>query len=396
MQNPSNERHDSWLGSIARATAWAPVLLAVAACGNGARDYEEATASPLELPAREILDAHHARQEFPGAVMALSDPALGDVLVTSGTTQPGPDGSPVDSDVPWVIGSATKMFVAVVVLQLAEEGKLDLDASIEDHFPALPRASDITSRELLQHTSGLNEYLASPTVLSDAQRAWSPDELIDVAVGLGPVAEPGSGHHYANTNYIVLGELIAQLSGHPWYEEVRHRILVPLDMQHTHYAGEELAPPMGPGYAIEDGHFVDYTTRVHASVGGAAGALQSTAPDLIRFARALRDGSLLDQQRQTEMQAFVPGEPRGYVGHEYGLGFEKYVVNDVTLYGHAGSAPAHASFVGFDADSGLAVAVVTNSEEPAPPPLMALETLAALTNEDVTPPADSSPLPIAE
>jgi D-alanyl-D-alanine carboxypeptidase len=395
MHTISKTRRALWLRPIFRTAPWAALLAGVAACSDVAHDPEYPADSPLALPARQILATHQARQEFPGAVMALHDPALGDALVADGTTRPGAQAVPVDPDVPWVIGSATKMFVAVVVLQLAEEGKLDLDASIESYFPELPRANLITSRELLQHTSGLNEYNDSPIVLSDAQRFWSPAELIDVAVARGPVAAPGSGHHYANTNYIVLGELVAQVSGHPWYEEVRQRILKPLGMRHTHYAGEQLAPPMGPGFAIEDGQFVEATTSMDASVGGAAGALQSTAPDLLRFARALHEGSLLDEQRQAEMRAFVPGEPRGYVGHEYGLGFERYVVNDVTLYGHAGSAPAHGSFVGFDGDSGLSVAVLINSSEPAPAPLMALEVVGAVTNKDVSPPPDPSPLPTA-
>jgi len=392
MRNISIQRHDSGLRSVARASAWAAVLAGVVACSDSDSD-EPATPSPLELQAREILDAHQARQEFPGAVLALHDPRQGDAVVKSGVSQPGPQSSPVTPEVPWAIGSATKMFVAVVVLQLAEQGELALDASIEPYFPDLPRSSEITPRELLQHTSGLAEYLDSPAVSSDAQRPWSAQELVDIAVARGPVAEPGSAHHYANTNYILLGELIAQLSGHPWYEEVRRRILEPLGMQHTHYAGEPLAPPLGAGYTIENGQFVEATSRVHASVGGAAGALQSTAPDLLRFARALLLGSLLDEQSQAEMRAFVPGEPRGYVGHEYGLGFEKYVVNQVTLYGHAGSAPAHGSFVGFEAQSGLALAVMVNSDDPAAAPLMALEFVGAATGQDVSPPPGASALP---
>jgi D-alanyl-D-alanine carboxypeptidase len=226
-------------------------------------------------------------------------------------------------------------------------------------------------------------------VTSDARRHWNAEELIDVAVANGPVAEPGSGHHYANTNYIVLGELIERVTGRPWYDEIHRRLLGPLGMRHTHYAGEAGAPPVGPGFAGEAGMFVDATTSMDASVGGAAGALQSTASDLMRFARALRDGGLLDAQRQLEMRSFVPAEPRGYVRHEYGLGFEKYVVNDVTIYGHAGTAPAHGAFVGFD-DTGLAITVMVNVSNPASAPLMTLEAVGAITRRDVSPPADTS------
>jgi D-alanyl-D-alanine carboxypeptidase len=159
-------------------------------------------------------------------------------------------------------------------------------------------------------------------------------------------------------------------------------------MRHTQYAGEDTAPLAGPGYVIADGQFIEPTLQVDPSLGGAAGALQSTAADLLRLARALLDGSLLDEQRQAEMRAFVPAEPRGYVGHEYGLGLEKYFVRDVTLEGHAGTAPAHASFIGFDPDSGLTLAVLINSSEPAPAPLMALEAVAAVTGKDVSPPEE--------
>lgn len=379
----------SRLPLLVSAAASGALLAGMAAC-NADPDSEAANSPELASAASQILDAHLAQQEYPGAVMALQDPALGSALVTSGNTRPGPEGSPVDPDVPWAIGSATKMFVAVTVLQLSEEGQLGLDASIEPFFPDLPRASEITVRELLQHTSGLNEYIESPVVTADAQRHWSAQELIDVAVANGPVAEPGSGHHYANTNYIVLGELIEKVTGRPWYDEVHRRILGPLGMRHTHYAGEAGAPPMGAGFAGENGMFVDATTSMDASVGGAAGALQSTASDLLRFARELRDGGLLDAQRQLEMRSFVPAEPRGYVGHQYGLGFERYVVNDVTIYGHAGTAPAHGAFVGFD-DTGLAITVMVNVSNPASAPLMTLEAVGAITQRNVSPPADTSP-----
>src|SRR3712207_1194826 len=120
----------------------------------------------------------------------------------------------------WNIGSATKPFVAVVVLQLAEEGAIDLDAGIERFLPDLPGAERITPRQLLQHTSGLGEYLDQPAVRTDAQRAWTPAELIAVAEAAGRVGEPGGPYHYANTNYIVLGEIVEQVTGRSWADEV--------------------------------------------------------------------------------------------------------------------------------------------------------------------------------
>src|SRR3712207_9358011 len=94
----------------------------------------------------------------------------------------------------WNIGSATKPFVAVVVLQLAEEGALDLDAGIDRFMPDLPGADRITPRQLLQHTSGLGEYIDEAPVRIDAQREWTPSELIAVAEAAGRAGTPGGPH----------------------------------------------------------------------------------------------------------------------------------------------------------------------------------------------------------
>ena len=133
------------------------------------------------------------------------------------------DSPPVDLDVPWNIGSATKTMVAVVVLQLADEGTIDLDAGIARYMPDLADADRITPRQLLQHTSGLNDYHDQPAVLSDMQRPWTPAELIAVAEAAGRVGEPGGPFHYSNTNYMVLGEIIEQVTGNSWSDEVQAR-----------------------------------------------------------------------------------------------------------------------------------------------------------------------------
>ena len=118
-----------------------------------------------------ILESHHAAGEFVGARIALRDRDGTITEVTAGTPTVDPASAPVDPDVPWNIGSATKTFVAVVVLQLADEGHLDLDAGIERFLPDLPGADRITPRQLLQHTSGLGEYNDEPAVLQRRRSA---------------------------------------------------------------------------------------------------------------------------------------------------------------------------------------------------------------------------------
>jgi D-alanyl-D-alanine carboxypeptidase len=342
--------------------------------------------SHSELRARQILKRHLARNEFPGALLTLREPSGSIFTITAGVADLNQPGVPPDPDTPWIIGSATKTFVAVVVLQLAQERKLDLDATIQSFLPDLPEASRITPRQLLQHTSGLNEYLHTEPIDRDARREWSADELIAVAVARGPVAEPGAKFHYSNTNYIVLGEIIEKVTTRPWYAEVRKRILKPLGLKHTGYAGEPSAPPLGTGYIIEHGTFVEATDRWHPSVGGAAGGMYSTTSDLSAFALALFEGRLLDARQAAEMQTFIPGEDYGYVDHAYGLGLERYIVNDLTVLGHMGTGSAHGSFIGYDPATRAVVAVQINAANPGPAALIGAEVLAEVAGKDISPP----------
>ena len=361
-----------------------PVTLAsvVTACATTAPGHS----SRSELRATRVLERHRARHEFPGAALALRDPSGASSIVMAGTADPTHSGAPVDGSTPWIIGSTTKTFVAVVVLQLARERKLDLDATIASFFPDLPASSRITTRQLLQHTSGLAEYLHSDAVSSDAHREWPARELIAVAVAQGAVAEPGAGYHYSNTNYLLLGEIVEKVTSRPWYAEVRSRILEPLGLRHTGYAGEPSAPQLGAGHIIVDGKFVDATRRWHPSIGGAAGAMYSSASDLLAFTLALFEGDLLDARRADEMRTFVPGTDVGYVRHAYALGLERYSVNDLTVLGHMGNASAHGSFIGYDPASRAAVAVQINAANPGPAAVMGVEVLGAVTGKDVAAP----------
>jgi D-alanyl-D-alanine carboxypeptidase len=329
----------------------------------------------LEETLNGIIESHRADQEFVGAVLAVRKADGHTALVTSGTKELG-GSEAVDPDVPWGVGSATKIFVAVVMLQLAEEGRIDLDAGIDRYLPDLPGGERITPRQLLQHTSGLSDYLDLPTVQADAKRKWSPSELIAAADAAGRNAEPGGPYRYSNTGYLVLGEIIEKVTKHSWAAELRERIFEPLHMRNTGPGAVKAAP----GYGVASGTFVDYTDRWHPSVGGAAGGLQSTASDLLKFAGALAAGRLLSDKSMAAMTSFVPGDDlsdRGVV-HEYGLGLEKYATPDVTAYGHLGNGAAHSAFIGFDPTTGTAVVATMNTANPGPQVVMSIEALASL------------------
>jgi D-alanyl-D-alanine carboxypeptidase len=323
-----------------------------------------------------ILESHHAAGEFVGGRIAFRDRDGTITEVTAGTQTVDATSPPVDLDVPWNIGSATKTFVAVVVLQLADEGVIELDGAIEGFFPDLADAERITPRQLLQHTSGLNDYKDLPAVVADAQREWTTSELIAASEAAGRVGEPGGAYHYSNTNYILLGEIIEQVTGHSWAAEVRTRIVEPLGLSSTDVLGDESSP----GYGVVDGGFVDATMSEDRSLGGAAGGLQSTGRDLLRFLTALADGTLLSAESQAAMHAFVPGDDLSQFGmtHGYGLGLEQYATDAVTVTGHLGTG-MQGSFIGYDAEHATAVAVMINTRNPESQGLMAIETLTAVS-----------------
>ncbi len=330
----------------------------------------------LERQLTGILDTHRSNHEFVGAVLALREADGTTLTVTSGTKEMSSDSGAVDPNIPWNIGSLTKTFVAVVVLQLADEGAIDLDAPIGPYFRDLPALAPITPRQLLQHTSGLNEYWPSAPVLQDAGREWTPTEEIGVAEAAGRVGEPGAGFHYSNTNYIVLGELITRVTSEQWEDEVRERITAPLGMRSTRLVGSDAAP----GFIVAGDSLVPFDkASVHPSVGGAAGGLQSTASDLLVFIEALADGRLLSDRSQAEMEMFIPGEDYSQFGveHGYGLGFETYSTDQVTAVGHMGTGAAHGSFAGFDPETGTAVVTLINSDMAGPQAFMAFEALEA-------------------
>ena len=195
-----------------------------------------------------------------------------------------------------------------------------------------------------------------------------------IAEAAGRFGEPGGAHHYSNTNYIVLGDIIEQVTGRSWVDEVQARITAPLGMTHTGLTGTSV-----PAFAPVDGTLVDVSDDFDPSIGGAAGALGSTSRDLLIFAKALADGTLVSPESQAAMQQFLPAEDLSRFGidHGYGLGIERYVMDGMTVIGHMGTGETGSSYVGYDAETGTTVAVTTNTAIAGPSAIMAIEALTA-------------------
>ena len=244
------------------------------------------------------------------------------------------------------VGSITKTFVATVVLQLVDEGELRLDDPVEKWLPGVvPNGQRITVRHLLNHTSGLYDFkdtLTMPQIIADRWRTWTPEEQIQRALANPPTfEEPGSAFDYSNTNYTVLGELIKQVTGHSYADEIERRVIRPLHLNGTELPGTSprIRSPHPHGYLpTQDNGLMDYT-EMNPSLFGAGGEMISTTTDLNTFIAALLTGRLLPPHLLTEMK--TPGTPDG----TYGLGLSwRDTTCGLRVYGNDGDAISYQAY----------------------------------------------------
>lgn len=303
------------------------------------------------------------------------------ILFPDGTSWTGVSGladisfsTAVTPDTPFAIASISKSFTAAVVLQLIGEGRVGLDDAVAGHLPNLKLDSRITVRQLLDHTSGLNDFLVSRAVdrqlRAEPSVAWTTSRSM-AAVGK-PYFLPGAGWHYSNTNYVVLGLLAESLTGETLSTLVRARVFVPLGLDSATYQGAEEAPrsvarayrfAVGPpgGAAIEwiDGsEVVPFTAVVTASAG--AGSIAASSTDVARFARAMWGGGLVPESLRLEAIADAALVVRFRRALPYGLGTQVYPVDGRRAVGHSGRFSGARSIVRYLPDEDLAIAVLTN------------------------------------
>ncbi|MFD7448369.1 serine hydrolase domain-containing protein [Kitasatospora sp. NPDC059827] len=278
---------------------------------------------------------------------------------------------PVDGQVR--AASNTKTFTAVVVLQLVAEGKIGLDEPVETYLPGLVRGDGIdghtiTVRQLLQHTSGLPEYVDKGAILTSPKRYYEPRELLDAALAQKAHFAPGSSWEYCNTNYLLAGLIIQKVTGRPLGEEVTKRVIDRIGLRHTYFPtpGDTTVHEAHPqGYNREaDGSLRDYT-ELDPSWGWAAGAIVSTNTDLNSFFSALLGGRLLPAAQLAQMRTTVPAELLG-PGVRYGLGLQsKPLPCGGLVWGHGGTIPGYRTSGGVTDDGrafNIAVTAIPGDE----------------------------------
>ncbi|WP_437677084.1 serine hydrolase domain-containing protein [Sorangium sp. So ce131] len=327
------------------------------------------TGASLEHRLQAALDDTVALQEVPGGTAAVRFPDGAVWTGATGLRQLDPP-EPMAPGSVLRIGSVTKTFVSTVLLQLWTEGALDLDAPLSTWLDLVPDGDVVTLRQVLNHTSGIPDYFESSAFLealfAEPQRAWAPEELVAYGVAQEPYFAPGAGWRYSNTNYILAGLVLEAATGHPAVEELRRRVLDPLELGSTFLDASEPVPvELARGYfSNEEITLLDTTTRYHESQGWTAGSLVSSASDVARFMAALLDvdvdggSGLLEAPALAEMKTFLPlGHPT-YTGYGLGLFARESAIGPT--YGHGGATTGYLASAYYAPEKDVTVTVLLN------------------------------------
>ena len=358
-------------------------VVILASCGNSETS---AGTSPQPKYAKTLekqLPAIMKVNAIPGAVVLIKSQTMGSWSDAFGTAEIGKK-VPMSVDDYFRIGSNTKTMTSTIILQLVQEGKLSLDDPISRFQPQVPNGQNVTIAELSEMRSGLFSYTLdkgfNETLDRDPQKLWTPQELLAIAFSHPPDFPPGTEYEYSNTNIVLLGLVIQQLTGMSASEAFAKRIFGPLHLTHTTLTTSSFLPlPHAQGYqfgtnAATISSYAVPPAQLSAALNGTlhpinntnsnpswawtAGGAISTPGDLAVYVKALVAGDLLDKKLQKlrldSVQPTVAGQP-GSV--RYGLGIVEFAPH---IYGHDGQIPGYSTLMVYDNKQNVALIVGTN------------------------------------
>ncbi|MGC4984742.1 serine hydrolase domain-containing protein [Streptomyces sp. DT193] len=266
-------------------------------------------------------------------------------------------------------GSITNTFVATVLLQMEAERKIGLDDPVERYLPGVVTGngndgSKITVRQLLNHTSGLFDYLADvsyyqtytmgDSFLQHRYDTLTAQQRLQVAFSHAPLFQPGARHAFSHTNDVLAALIVQKAGGRPYEDEVRRRIIEPLGLKSTSHPGTSSALP-GPssrGYSKlfydTQPERIDDVTELNGSQNWGDGDIISSAHDLNLFYRALLGGKLLPAQQLKELKTTVVNPDLPITS--YGLGIEKLTMSCGDIWYHDGGVVGSLTLAAFTED----------------------------------------------
>ncbi|MFJ8039443.1 serine hydrolase domain-containing protein [Kitasatospora sp. NPDC096147] len=315
------------------------------------------------LAARLDEAIERVRQETgtPGVVAGLWLPGRGEYVRTFGVAD-RQTGEPMDTSMHFRIGSETKTFTVTALLELVDQGLVDLDAPISTYLEGVPCGDEVTIRQMAEMRSGLFSYTFDDDfvhdLLSDPERPFTPQELLGYAFKHDNVFPPGTQFQYSNTNTVLLGLVVEKLGGMPLADFIHEHVTGPAGLERTFLpVGAELPAPYPHGYTDQtlSGQIED-STHWNPSWGWAAGAMISDLCDLRRWAKVVATGELLSPATQAQREKFLPVPNLDDGG--YGLGL--FATHG--WVGHDGSLPGYESVTMYLPEADATLVVLLNTD----------------------------------
>lgn len=257
--------------------------------------------------------------------------------------------TPLTDQTKYRISSITKMYTAVMIFQLIEEGKLKPSDKLDKFFPQIPNATKITIDQILSHRSGI------PNVVPDGSgmQPRTEEERVAEIAKLQPDFEPGTRHLYSNSGYVLLGYIVEKASGQSYLQALKDRIVSKLDLKNTYMGtgNTNVARNESLSYRYVGGW--REAREPDFSIVAGAGAIVSTPTDMVKFIQGLFDLKLISQNSLDQMKTMIDGE---------GMGMEPFTFAGKTLYGHTGGSSTSGAWLAYYPEEKLAMAYTTNAK----------------------------------
>ncbi len=276
-------------------------------------------------------------------------------------------------------GSIGKSFVAALVIQMAEVGAFGLDDRMIHLLPhfrdleKLPNGAKLTVRMLLNHTSGLPRYVFSPQIWNamhyDPEKHWTPEERLALLYGKSALHPAGKGWSYSDTNYILLGMLLETLSGKPYYQLLREKILLPGNVQGLIPADRRHIPGLTAAYTGLQTEFM-LPTKVaepdryafNPQLEWTGGGLAGNPAGLVQAFTQMMSGEMLSEQVRNTLTTISVEQTDLNGEGSYGHGCMLWVLDRIVSYGHTGFMPGFLSVVEWLPGYATALALQINTD----------------------------------
>ncbi len=249
------------------------------------------------------------------------------------------------------IGSITKTFTAVMIFQLIDEGKLELNDKLSKYFPEVVNAKKIEIAHLLNHSSGLFNITADENF--NEQEPTTQKEMLSMIAKHDVIFQPGERHEYSNTNFVLLGYILERIVNKSYGEILEERIAKPIGLNNTYYGSEiDITNNESFSYYYEDDNSLHEAKQAHLSNPGGAGGIVSNPSDLVVFMNALFNNKLMSENSFTIMTT---------IEDEYGSGILSAKKSGLTLFTHNGRIDFFQSMLVYIPELKTAIALTANA-----------------------------------